>query len=76
MVWASSIQSAASARPSARNSRTGSDGPLRERGLRAGWRLAGRRVDVRDRLDVVRLLPDERVLGRDRVGVRVATRAG
>ncbi|HET7531295.1 MAG TPA: hypothetical protein VFJ98_10085 [Mycobacteriales bacterium] len=40
-------------------------------------RLLGRRAVERDRLDEDdRELPDERVLGRDRVGVRVATRAG
>jgi hypothetical protein len=57
-------------RPSARSSRTGSDGPRRL------LRLVDR-VLVRDgagRRWVDRLLdPDERVLGRGRVGVRVAT---
>ena len=56
-------------RPSARSSRTGSDGPRRAR-------LVDRVLvrDVAGRRWVDRLLdPDERVLGRGRVGVRVAT---
>jgi len=48
--------------------RAGSDGPFRLRLVdRAGARLAAGRRGV-DRVD-----PDERVLGRGRVGVRVAT---
>jgi hypothetical protein len=67
-VCARSIHTAARTRPTARSSRAGSDGPLRDR--RAGGRDAGRRVErvaLRGRLDGVRLLPDERALGRDRV---------
>jgi hypothetical protein len=67
-------------RASARASRTGSAGPLR-RGRRAGDRRAVDRerdaVEVlRDRVDRDADEPDERVLGRGRVGVRVATSAG
>jgi hypothetical protein len=66
-------------RPTARSSRTGSDGPRRT-GLRRADDVArdvlGRRVDELREAGLLEERPDERVLGRGRVGVRVATGAG
>jgi hypothetical protein len=68
---------APTSRATARPRRTGSDGPVRRR-LALLRRDGDRLLEPVERLDerVVERDPRERVLGRGRVGVRVATWAG
>jgi hypothetical protein len=70
-----SIQSPVSRRPTARSTTTGRPGPVRFFGA---VRPRERAEALLVRPDVGRreVGPDERVLGRGRVGVRVATSAG